>query len=46
MKSLIPPDMGLIVLRLSFFNDGFGIKEPTKVDMLLLCFVLFLVDKN
>ena len=32
---LSPSTMGLIVLLLLFFRNGFGIKLPTMVDMLL-----------
>ena len=33
MNPLIPPDLGLILLLLSFYENRFGIKESTKIDM-------------
>ena len=33
MKPLIPPAMCKVASPLSFYKDGFGIKQTTKVDM-------------
>ena len=33
MNPLILPEIGLIVPLLFFSENGFGIKQPTKVDM-------------
>ena len=33
MNPLILPARGQKVLLLSFYKDGFGIKNPTKIDM-------------
>ena len=35
MNPIISIAMGLIVPLLSFYKDGFGIKQPMKTDMLL-----------
>ena len=35
MNALIPPALGFIVSVLFFFRDGFDVKQPQKVDILV-----------